>query len=153
MALQYVNKQTIGTLYINDAGDVTVDGVAKPGAVVTKGTEGALRVQVDGQTVDIGWDEDTVPLTDVASPPVADGNIGADVHALLAVLEPRLPGITHAFEQYASPPQWDAETEYKSGDRVQYRGKYHYALPDVAVGYAPDAIFDLATQTGGWAPL
>ena len=66
MALQYVNKQTIGTLYINDAGDVTVDGVAKPGAVVTKGTDGALRVQVDGQTVDIGWDEDTVPLTDVA---------------------------------------------------------------------------------------
>ena len=53
MTLQYVNESGIGTLYIDDAGSVSVNGVAEPDATVLSGTDGSLSVQVDGQTIDI----------------------------------------------------------------------------------------------------
>jgi hypothetical protein len=51
------------------------------------------------------------------------------------------------------PVEWDAETTYASGDQIRHANRYWYALPDVAAGYPPDDVYDLANQTGGWAPL
>ena len=61
MTLQHVNERGIGVLYIDDAGSVSVNGVVKPDAVVTSGTDGSLSVQVDGQIVDILAADNAIP--------------------------------------------------------------------------------------------
>jgi len=50
-------------------------------------------------------------------------------------------------------PAWDAGSVYAEGASVVHDGKLWVALPDVATGYAPDAVYDAAKRTGGWLPL
>jgi hypothetical protein len=117
MALQHVNERTIGTLYIDDAGILSINGVTKPDALVLSEADGSLRVRVDGQTIRVLFAENAIRP-----------------------------------EEAQALPHWDADTEYQPGDQVQHGGGYYYALPDVVTGYPPDDMYDLANQTGGWAP-
>lgn len=50
-------------------------------------------------------------------------------------------------------PDWQPEAEYIEGEIVKHTGRTWMALPDVAVGYAPDDDYDAAARTGGWLPF
>ena len=48
---------------------------------------------------------------------------------------------------------WSSDVEYCEHDIVTHEGMGYRALPDVATGCAPDAVFDLDANTGGWAKI
>ena len=50
-------------------------------------------------------------------------------------------------------PVYDPTKTYVEGESVQHGGRLWVALPDVAVGYAPDDNYNLADRVGGWMPL
>lgn len=50
------------------------------------------------------------------------------------------------------PPDWDAAYDYAPGDLVTHNGKEWMALDDVAVGHAPDDVYEPDLSSGGWAP-
>ena len=53
-----------------------------------------------------------------------------------------------------SSAAWNKKATYNPNDLVFYEGRTWLALPDVAVGYAPDDIYDEEFfKQGGWAPL
>ena len=82
-----------------------------------------------------------------------DAKKADSLQALLHSFPAAMTTLSDTGEETELFPLWDHDHDYQPGDWVRYHGKNYEAMSDVSEGYAPDDIYDLDADTGGWKPL
>lgn len=118
----------------------------------TENDDGQLRVDTFVTLMD--YDELSI------SGLVSVGGVGSQFSSLVPLSEISrfqslevYPGISMVVQEPEPEPQsWKPDERYQPGSIVEYEDRLWEAMPDVAVGYRPDPVFDVGSNTGGWKP-
>ena len=109
----------------------------------------AVEAHAQAAGVDLNIPEDQEPTTQQAAYLKLIAEAQAVENYLNDPVRLAKEKLEHALAGY---PEWSATASYSPGDGVLHDGRRWVAMDDVQTGAAPDDVYNLEANTGGWKP-